>query len=265
MTDLSVSYIQSDIHWQDPGSNLAMFEEKIWQIPQTVDLIILPEMFNTGFSMEAGQLAEPMNGRSFKWLKQMSAQTGSVVTGSIIIKEGGHFYNRLVWMKPDGSYAHYDKRHLFRMAKENKHYSNGNSRLIVKLKGWNICPLICYDLRFPVWSRNTVGANHDLDYDLLLYLANWPASRINVWTTLLKARAIENLCYVVGINRTGTDGSGVVYNGHSNVNDYKGKQTSDWENEEEIKVISLNHEELTNFRSKFPAHNDSDPFKIIDQ
>ncbi|MFC2124438.1 amidohydrolase [Bacteroidota bacterium] len=262
MHDLSVSFIQSDIHWQDHGANLAMFEEKIWQITQSVDLIILPEMFNTGFSMNVEHSAEPVNGRSFKWLRQMSAQTGSVVTGSLIIKEGGRFYNRLVWMNPDGTYSHYDKRHLFRMAEEDRYFSHGNNRIIMNLKGWKICPLICYDLRFPVWSRNRINDDHELEYDLLLYLANWPASRTEVWTTLLKARAIENLCYVIGVSRIGIDGNNTDYNGHSNLIDFKGRERLSWGNVEESKILTLNYQELINFRHKFPAHYDSDSFKI---
>jgi omega-amidase len=262
MQDLKVTIVQSDLHWQSSDANLAMFEEKIWKIEGQTDLIILPEMFSTGFSMDASSLAEPMNFKSFKWMKQQAAQTNAVITGSIIIKDGGNFYNRLFWVEPSGSYDYYDKRHLFRMAEEHHHYSPGNKRIIKSLKGWKVLPLICYDLRFPVWSRNR-SLNGEPEYDLLLYVANWPAARITAWDSLLRARAIENLSFTIGVNRTGTDGKGIEYNGHSSVFNYKGEEIFSNEDEEVINTISLSIDELKSFRDKFPAYLDSDSFEII--
>ncbi|MEM8567323.1 MAG: amidohydrolase [Bacteroidota bacterium] len=261
MQDLKVTLIQSDLHWQSVTANLAMLEEKIWQIDAPTDLILLPEMFNTGFSMETSQLAEPMNFTTFKWMKQMSKQTKAVVVGSIIIKENDKFYNRLIWMRPNGTFESYDKRHLFRMANEHHHFDPGTERLIVSLNGWNICPMICYDLRFPVWSRN-LNVDGTPEYDLLIYVANWPAPRVNAWDTLLKGRAIENLSFCVGLNRTGEDGNGIHYLGHSAVVDPKGYVICDLGENENLKSIVLSKKEVNIYRSKFPAHLDSDQFKI---
>lgn len=262
MQDLNVTIIQSDLHWQSADANLAMFEEKIWKIGKKTDLIILPEMFTTGFSMDVTLLAEPMNFRSFKWMKQQAAQTGAVITGSIIVKEEGKYYNRLFWVEPDGSYDYYDKRHLFRMADEHHYYSAGNKRLVKKLKGWNIMPLVCYDLRFPVWSRNRSEGDKP-EYDLLLYVANWPAARIAAWDALLKARAIENLCYTAGVNRVGKDGKGIDYNGHSGIYDYKGETLFIRKGEETIHSQTLDYNALQAYRSKFPAYLDADNFQLL--
>lgn len=233
-----------------------MFEEKIWQITAPTDIIVLPEMFQTGFTMEHEGLSEPMNLTTFKWMKQMAAQTKAVVTGSYIVKAGGETFNRLVWMQPDGNFKTYDKRHLFRMANEHDHFSGGSERLIVEWKGWKICPLICYDLRFPVWSRNV-----DLAYDMVLYVANWPAVRVNAWDTLLKARAMENLAYAVGLNRVGADGKGIEYNGHSGAYSPKG-ETLAFSESEEIISFTLSKSSLSDFREKFPAQLDADTFTI---
>lgn len=263
MEHLTITLIQSDLHWQNAEANLAMFEEKIWQISEKTDLIILPEMFTTGFTMEAEKLAEPMNFRTFRWMRQMAGQTKAAICGSFIVKEDGQHYNRLFWMKPDGDYTTYDKRHLFRMAKEHEHYSSGEKKIIENVKGWKICPLICYDLRFPVWSRNLPdNSESKMNYDLAIYIANWPASRSDAWDTLLKARAIENLCYTVGVNRVGIDGMDIAYNGHSAVVGPKGDNIYIGEDNDEIVTITLNPEELLNLREKFPAFMDADPFKI---
>ena len=255
MQDLKLTLIQSDIHWHEVNANLAMFEEKIWQIEEETDIIVLPEMFNTGFTMDTS-LAEPMNFTTFKWMKQMAAQTGAVVTGSFIVKDGDECYNRLIWMQPDGIFQEYDKRHLFRMANEHNHFDFGKDRIVVEWKGWKICPLVCYDLRFPVWSRNL-----NLEYDVLLYVANWPAVRVSAWDALLKARAIENVSYSVGLNRVGNDGNDIPYNGHSGAYSPKG-ETIAFSEKEEIMSISLNAEALFAFREKFPAHLDGDRFAI---
>ena len=287
MQDLSVTLIQTDLYWENPTANLANLEEKIAQIATPTDLIILPEMFNTGFTMNVKSVAEPMNFTTFKWMKQQAKKTNAVVTGSFIVKEGENCYNRLIWMHPDGSYETYDKRHLFRMGGENNNFSGGEKRLIVELKGWKICPLICYDLRFPVWSRqgfikeqshevtkaqsenmDAIGLqstihNSQLTYDLLIYVANWPAVRSKVWDTLLQARAIENLSYCIGVNRVGEDGMGLHYNGNSAIIDYKGNQTFYETDSEAICTQTLNKQDLEDFRTKFPAFLDADNFEIL--
>lgn len=262
MQNLTITFIQSHLHWQQIDANLAMFEEKIWQIKEQTDLIILPEMFSTGFTMEAQPLAEPMNSKTFRWMKQMAAQTKAVITGSFIVREGQQFYNRLIWMRPDGSYSFYDKRHLFRMAAEEKIYTPGKSILIEELNGWKICPLICYDLRFPCWGRNKVTEDGCQAFDLLIFIANWPAVRINAWDILLQARAIENLAYVAGVNRTGNDGIGIAYNGHSAIISPKGDHQFLAGEAEDIFTINLNYEELASFRKKFPAYLDADAVEI---
>lgn len=262
---LKISLIQTNIHWHNIDANLAMLEEKIWQIGQETDLIILPEMFNTGFTNNAAQLAEPMNSKTYRWMKQQAMQTQAVVIGSFIVKEKTQYFNRLLWMEPNGSFAFYDKKHLFRMSKEHEIFSSGKERLIKTWKGWKICPLVCYDLRFPVWSRNYMDQNGDLLYDLLIYVANWPAARSEAWLTLLKARAIENLSYVVGVNRIGEDGNQVAYNGNSCLADYKGKVTFSKADEEMITTLTLSRSDLLAFRKKFPAYLDADSFLLKDK
>jgi len=259
MQDLKISIVQTPLHWENSAANLAMLEEKIWRHSDLGDLIILPEMFSTGFSMNASSLAEPMNLTSFKWMKQMAAQTGAVVTGSLIIKEKAAYYNRLIWMQPDGSYNYYDKRHLFRMAGEHDVYSSGKEPLIVTLKGWRIMPLVCYDLRFPVWSRNQGNI-----YDLLIYVANWPEVRSQAWKTLLPARAIENISYVAGVNRIGKDGKDIPYSGDSAVYNMKGDVLADLGNQDVIKTLTLSASDLVTFRERFPAFLDGDRFRIED-
>jgi omega-amidase len=262
MQDLTVAFIQCPLHWHDKGANLAMFEEKIWSLEQDVDLIVLPEMFTTGFTMEVTEMAEPMNLNGTKWLKQMAAQTKAVVTGSMIISENGKFYNRLLWAQPDGAVLSYDKRHLFRMANEDHVFSMGMERMVFSWKGWNIFPQICYDLRFPVWSRNKVNPNGTMEYDLSFYIASWPAPRVGAWDILLQARAVENLCYSMGVNRIGTDGNNISYLGHSAIYDYKGIKVADAKEEERQVVATLSYSTLQEFRQKFPAWKDADKFTI---
>jgi predicted amidohydrolase len=262
---MHITYLQTDLHWQNPVANRAMLEEQIYSLPEATDLIVLPEMFTTGFTMNAQAVAEPMNLTTFRWLKQMSAQTGAVVTGSYIVQEKGSFANRLIWMEPTGTYDVYDKRHLFRMADEDKTYTAGTQRLMKEWKGWRICPLICYDLRFPVWSRNRVlDATQPvrLDYDLLLYVANWPAVRRHAWKTLLQARAIENLSYVVGVNRIGLDGNGAPYSGDSTIIDFKGEVIVRHTDVAIAHQQTLSLEALQDFRAKFPAWLDADAFTL---
>jgi omega-amidase len=263
MQDLKISLIQSDLHWEDIEANLAMFEEKIWQIGNTTDVIILPEMFTTGFTMSANKLAEHMNMRTFKWMKQMADQTGALILGSYIVTVHERYYNRLLWMEPGGNFKTYDKRHLFRMANEHKTYSAGESLLISTWKGWRICPMVCYDLRFPVWSRNKWDFNTKrLSYDAMIYVANWPTTRIDQWDTLLKARAIENLSYVVGVNRIGQDENGVEYNGHSSIVSPKGEFIYTNEGMETTRTVELSANSLSAFRDRFPAFMDADEFTI---
>ncbi|WP_138991062.1 amidohydrolase [Larkinella sp. C7] len=255
---LHLTLLQTSLHWENPTANRAMLEEKIFALPEKTDLIVLPEMFTTGFSMNAKALAEPMNLTTFRWLKQMAAQTDAVVTGSYIVQEQGQFYNRLIWMEPDGSFDVYDKRHLFRMAGEELIYAGGTKRLVKSWRGWNICPLICYDLRFPVWSRNA-----GLAYDLLLYVANWPAARSTAWNALLQARAIENLAYVAGVNRVGEDGNGHIYAGDSSLIDPKGEVLFRQNQTETVFQTTLSLDELSAYRERFPANRDADDFRII--
>lgn len=255
---MNITLIQPDLYWHDPVANRAMLEEHIFSLPTPTDLIVLPEMFTTGFTMDAQAVAEPMNLTTFRWMRQMAAQTRAVVTGSYVVQTGAsQFFNRLIWMEPDGTFDTYDKRHLFRMAGEETVYTAGTRRIVKEWKGWRICPLICYDLRFPVWSRS-----RNLEFDLLLYVANWPAVRRNVWNTLLQARAIENLSYVAGVNRVGEDGNHHAYAGESALIDFKGEVLFRQADVEVIHQQTLSLEELRDFRAKFPAQLDADVFTI---
>ena len=256
MQDLIVSLIQTPLYYEDPVGNRAMLEEKIAGIDKT-DVIVLPEMFTTSFTNNAAQFAEPMNLNTFKWMKQLASQSGACIVGSYAVKEGTNFFNRLLWMQPDGKFYTYDKRHAFRMSDEHKVYTSGDKQLVVEYKGWKIAPFICYDLRFPVWSRNTNNK-----YDLAIYVANWPAARAHAWKSLLPARAIENISYVIGLNRIGTDGIGLDYSGDSVVHDFKGVPLVELENAETIKTIVLSKKSLTEFREIFPAYLDGDTFKL---
>ncbi|AWW31397.1 amidohydrolase [Echinicola strongylocentroti] len=262
MENLKIALVQTDLYWQDRGANLAMLEEKIWSLQGKVDLIVLPEMFPTGFSMEVEKLGEPMNFTTTKWLQQMASQTKAVVTGSVIIKDGKDFYNRLLWVRPDGEVSYYDKRHLFRMADEEHHFSMGTKRELFSLKGWRILPQVCYDLRFPVWSRNISNSNGQMEYDLAFYIASWPAARDSAWDVLLKARAVENLCYTLGVNRVGEDGNGIAYSGHSGAYDFKGGTMAFSSEKEEVLLVTLDAEALVRYREKFPAWMDADRFEI---
>lgn len=253
---LRVTMVQSDLAWEDPTTNRRRLAARFRGLAGHTDLIVLPEMFSTGFSMDAVRLAEGMEGPTVGWLREQAAALGCVVTGSLIVRDGDRYFNRLVWARPDGSLEHYDKRHLFRMAREHDHYSAGLGRLTVELKGWQVCPMVCYDLRFPVWSRNRG------DYDLLIYTANWPARRAHAWSTLLRARAIENLCYVVGVNRVGSDGNGSTYAGDSVALDFAGQPVSSEGGGERADTAVLDRESLVAFRAAFPAHLDADEFEL---
>ena len=254
--NLRVTMIQADLAWQDPEANRRGLAAHFRGLAGHTDLIVLPEMFTTGFSMDASKLAETMDGPTIGWLREESAAVGCAITGSLIVTEGGRHYNRLVWATPDGGFAHYDKRHLFRMAREHEHYAPGSARLTVELKGWRICPLVCYDLRFPVWSRNRG------DYDVLLYVANWPSRRRTAWSALLRARAIENVCYVVGVNRVGKDGNGASYTGDSVALDFLGNVLGGDHGGDFVETVVFDRESLATFRRDFPVHLDADDFTL---
>jgi len=256
---LKIALIQTDLVWEDITANLAILEEKIAALPEPADVIVLPEMFSTGFSMNAPRRAEAMNLATTRWLKMIAAQTQALIIGSFQVKEGGNFHNRLLCVRPEGTYESYDKRHLFRYGAEHETFTAGSERLVVTWKSWRICPLICYDLRFPVWSRQ----DSENSYDLLLYVANWPAARAYAWDTLLRARAIENLSYVVGVNRTGSDGNGIAYSGGSLALDFLGEIITNLGEAESVKVVQLVKEPLEKYRSSFPALLDADRFSIL--
>ena len=250
--------VQASLHWQDAAANRTTLDRCLSQISIPTDLIVLPEMFTTGFSMDAAALAEPMDGPTVAWLRQHATAHQAVITGSLIIEENGRYFNRLLWVRPDGSLSYYDKHHLFTMAREQDTYTAGTTRLVEDWRGWRICPLVCYDLRFPVWSRNEAAQ----PYDLLLYVANWPAARRNAWITLLRARAIENLSYVLGVNRTGQDGLGQDYAGDSALLDMRGDYLLQAGNLHSCITRTIRRADLEEFRTKFPALNDADPFTL---
>ena len=256
LPDLELALIQTELAWHAPAANRAHFQALLEQAAGA-DLVVLPEMFSTGFSMDSAALAEPENGPSTAWLREQAAQLQAVVTGSLIIQAAdGSYRNRLLWARPDGSLAHYDKRHLFRMAGEHKHFAAGEEQLLLELNGWRIRPLICYDLRFPLWSRDP---HHT---DLLLYTANWPAARRQHWNRLLPARAIENLCYVAAVNRIGTDGKGHPYSGDSQVLDFQGDALLEAGDADGVFRATLRAGELAAYRKRFPAYLDADDFEL---
>ena len=260
--ELNIVLVQSDIIWQNTSENLHHLDKLLSSIRDS-DLIILPEMFNTGFSMNPEQISMPTNGGEVvEWMKGKAKKFNAAVMGSVAVKEGKGFYNRLYFVQPSGEVTFYNKRHLFRMAGENAQFVNGNKRLIVEYKGWKICPQICYDLRFPVFSRNTYK-NNEYDYDLLIYVANWPEVRSAAWTSLLQARAIENLAYSVGVNRVGEDGNSFKYSGDSRCFNYSGERLDGMNSRKEmIQIVELNKEALIKFRKKFPTGLDADDFQI---
>ncbi len=259
--NLRITIIQSNLHWEDVDANLQMFEEKISSIEDT-DIILLPEMFSTGFSMKPELFAEEMpaldggNGKVVTWMRAMAEQKQAVICGSVMIKRNEKFFNRLIWFEPNGIFYTYDKRHLFSMGDENNHYTAGTKKLIVDYKGWKICPLVCYDLRFPVWSRNTEN------YDLLFYVANWPERRIHAWKSLLVARAVENQCYTIGLNRVGEDGNKIYHSGDSSVIDMKGEILLQQSDIETVQTVALSKSALDDYRKEFPVLSDSDEFEF---
>jgi len=255
---MKVALIQTELHWENPLKNRNHFESKINSIQEPIDLILLPEMFSTGFTMHPFTVAESNNGATLAWMKTIAKEKNSAIIGSLIIEESNQFFNRLVFVLPSGEIQTYDKRHLFSLAGEDKIYTAGTEKLIVDYKGFKICPLICYDLRFPVFSRNTV------DYDLLIYVANWPKPRIKAWDALLKGRAIENMCFTVGVNRIGTDYNKHEYSGHSQAIDCFGNYLVEPQDKEGVFIINLNKDELHEARGKFNFLADRDDFSILE-
>lgn len=254
---LSIMGIQADLAWENPIENIQNFETKINEFDKAVDIIVLPEMFTSGFTMQPNHVAESMNGTTVLWMQNIAKEKQLAITGSLVIKENGNYYNRLLFVQPSGKIDYYDKRHSFTLAGEHKAYTSGNKKIIIDYKGWKICPLICYDLRFPVWARNTES------YDLLIYMANWPITRIKAWETLLKARAIENMCYTIGVNRIGIDANDYKYSGNSIIVDFLGEEISNLQpNKYGFIYFTLNKKEQTNVRNKLGFLNDRDTFKI---
>ncbi len=264
MNNLRISLVQGDTRWHDPAGNRSYYGELIAPLHGTTDLVLLPETFTSGFSNEAIGQAETMDGPTVAWMREQARALDAALCGSVQIRDGEGVYNRLLFVTPDGALQQYDKRHLFRYAKEHERYAAGSERLTVEWKGWRICPLVCYDLRFPVFSRNRYDVERpgDLDYDLLIYVANWPSARAYPWKALLRARAIENLCYVAGLNRVGTDGNDIHYAGDSAVIDFLGHPASECTDEEVVVTTTLLADELAAHRARFPAMLDADRFTL---
>jgi len=282
MSTLTITTIQTDLKWEDKAANLRSLEDKILSIPGSTELVVLPEMFSTGFSMRPEALAERMEGATLAWMRSVAARKRIILTGSVIIEDEGNYFNRLIWMLPNGEYGYYDKRHRFAYAGENEHYTAGHRRLITSVKGWKILPLVCYDLRFPVWSRQTPAppspvpppgdpapsatsapsGDPPLEYDILIYVGNWPQRRSLAWKTLLQARAIENQSYVVGLNRVGNDGNNIYHSGDSMIIDPLGEILYHGAEKEDIFTITLQKETLTDIRRRFPFWRDADSFSI---
>ncbi len=264
MNALRISLIQGETRWHDAAGNRDYYAGLIAPLAGQTDLVILPETFMSGFSNDTVTQAEDMDGPALGWLQAQARGLRAVVTGSVVIRDGDGVYNRLVWMRPDGSFETYDKRHLFRMANEHERYAGGRERLLVELDGWRVCPQVCYDLRFPVWLRNRHdGDSGRFDYDLILFVANWPAPRREPWRTLLRARAIENLAYCIGVNRVGRDGNDIDYAGDSAAIDPLGRALVDLGAQEQVVTVTLDPALLSDFRERFPAHRDADHFQLM--
>lgn len=256
---LKFTLIQPNIVWEDKAANLKQYEDYIAGVSESMEVVVLPEMFSTGFSMSPERLAEPMSGATVQWMKGIAKQYRCILTGSVIIEEGGKYYNRLLWVQPDGQLGYYDKRHLFGYANEDQYYSRGDKRLIVSVKGFRICLQVCYDLRFPVWSRNK-----NEEYDVLLYVANWPERRSMPWKALLQARAIENMSYVVGVNRVGEDGNGINHSGDSSVYNPLGELVWQQSHDAICHTLTIDIEVITQARAQFSFLKDGDDFIIKD-
>ena len=265
--DLNVLVVQAATVWHDPKANRDYYSNVLKNQQESADIIVLPETFTSGFSNAALDQAETMAGETVAWLQEMAASCNSAITGSVQIREGGKVFNRMLWAMPEGHIQSYDKRHLFRMANEHQRYTAGTDRISIDYKGWRICPQVCYDLRFPVFSRNRFNATvaDGYDYDVLIYVANWPSPRHFAWQTLLKARAIENLSYVVGVNRVGSDGNGLDYLGGSTVLDFLGQTLIEAGSTPELMCVRISHSALQEFRARFPVHLDADRFEILNE
>lgn len=264
MSALLITIIQTNLYWEDKTANLQMLEEKINSISIKTEVVVLPEMFSTGFSMKPELLAETMEGETVQWMKRTAAAKKIILTGSLIIKEENNYYNRLIWMLPNGEYGVYDKRHRFAFAGEDNHYTAGTKRLIASVKGWKINLQVCYDLRFPVWARQQ-SQSEGPEYDVLIYVANWPERRSLAWKTLLQARAIENQCYVIGVNRVGNDGNNIYHTGDSMIIDPMGEMLYTKKDEEDVFTIQLEKEQLDRVREKLPFLKDADGFMILNE
>ena len=264
MAELNITSIQSNLYWENKADNLRMFSQKIEQLPIHAELVILPEMFATGFTMNPHPFAETMEGDTVRWMRETASENKIILTGSVIIKEDDKFFNRLIWMLPNGELGFYDKRHLFAFAGENEKYSAGHKRLIASVKGWKINLQVCYDLRFPVWARQQTK-NGVPEYDVLIYVANWPERRSHAWKTLLCARAIENQCYVIGVNRVGKDGNGIYHSGNSMMINPLGEVLYHMSDDEDIFTLTLLKKDLEKIREKFPFNRDADSFTLLDE
>ena len=255
--EIKIVAIQARLVWQNPTENRRYFEQKIRQLDKDTDLIMLPEMFSTGFTMQPSSVAETMHGSSVLWMINMAKTNDIAIIGSMVIQENHKYFNRAIFVHPSGDIETYDKRHLFALAGEDRQYTSGNNKIIINFKGWRICPLVCYDLRFPVWSRNTNN------YDLLLFMANWPITRIDAWDTLLKARAIENMSYCIGVNRIGKDDNGYQYNGHTSAFNFLGEKIAHtMEGMEDLLQCKISKTKLLEFRRKLNFLKDQDSFEI---
>ena len=267
MDKLIITTVQTDLHWEDKGANLAMLADKIRGIKEKTNIVVLPEMFSTGFTMKPELLAEKMDGGTVEWMKDLAQEKGIILAGSLSIEEEGEYYNRIIWMLPNGQHGHYDKRHCFSLGGEDEHYAPGNKRTIASVGGWKINLQICYDLRFPVWARQQTISDPEKEaspeYDLLINVANWPEKRSHHWKTLLQARAVENQCYVVGVNRIGNDGNGTYHAGDSMVVDPLGNALYHKTAAEDIHTISLEKSKLEEVRTRLPFWKDGDPFLLV--
>ena len=275
MQPLRITLIQTDLHWENPDANRSMLEKKIRNIKESGHIVLLPEMFSSGFSMRPELVAEEEGGSTFQWMRSLAAEKRGILCGSLPVKENAEessaiqirYFNRLVWMLPNGHYGTYDKRHLFAYAGENQHYTAGNRRLITSVNGWRLNLQICYDLRFPVWARQAPSpedrAAGKSEYDVLVYLANWPERRIQAWRSLLIARAIENQAYVIGVNRVGADGNGIYHSGNSMVVDPFGEVSYEKQNEEDVFTTELSFDHLNEVRTRLPFMKDGDDFSLF--
>ena len=258
MTDsLRISLIQTRVHWHDPAQNRAHFQQRIEPLAGATDVIVLTETFTSGFTRHPQEIGETMQGETVAWMREQAAATGAAITGSVAMGVDGHYYNRLLWVNPDGTLHHYDKRHRFGLGGEHERYSAGNQRVVFEHRGWRVCPQVCYDLRFPVWTRSLN------DYDLLLFVANWPLARAQAWRVLLRARAIENQCYVVGVNRVGRDGNDLEYAGDSAAIDCLGNYLVELHGRDAVETVTIEKGPMDQFREQYPFWRDADKFQIF--